>query len=260
MDITHASSREHPVIHRVSVSQPFTWLRLGMQDLLKFPADAIFYGVAFVLMGYLLIRYVDSAPQLVLTLLTLFLLAGPFLAIGLYDLARQHEASQGRQRVSLLHSMAAWKANLPGFTLFAALLAVMVFGWFRVSLLIFALFFNTAALPSLDAILLNAFNPDNMTFLLVYFGVGLLFAVTIFSLSVVAIPMLLDKEVDTVTAMVNSLQAVYKNLLTMAVWAAMIVILTAVGFATFFIGLIVIMPVLGLASWHAYRAMITYES
>ena len=260
MDITHGSSREHPVIHHVSVSQPFAWLRLGMQDLLKSPADAMFYGVAFVLMGYLLISYFNSAPQFVLTLVTLFLLAGPFLAIGLYDLARQHEALRGKQRVSLLHSMSAWKANLPGFTLFAALLAVMVFGWFRVSLLMFAMFFDTAALPSLDAIMLNAFSPDNMTFLLAYFGVGFLFAVAVFSLSVIAIPMLLDKEVDTVTAMVNSVQAVYKNLLTMAVWAAMIVILTAVGFATFFIGLIVIMPVLGLASWHAYRAMITYES
>jgi len=156
--------------------------------------------------------------------------------------------------------MTAWKRNLPGFTLFAALLVVMVFGWFRISLLMFALFYDTAALPSLDQLLFNAFMPDNLAFLLAYFGVGFLFAASIFALSALAIPMMLDKEVDTVTAMVNSVQAVYKNLLTMAVWAAMIVILTAVGFATFFIGLIVIMPVLGLSSWHAYRAMITYES
>lgn len=260
MDITHGTSREHPVVHHVSVTQPLFWLRQGLNDLRKAPADAMFYGAAFVLMGYLLISYFDSAPQFVLTLSTLFLLGGPFLAIGLVDLARQHEAVRAPQRVSLWHSMTAWKANLPGFTLFAALLAVLVFGWFRISLLLFALFYDTAALPSLDELLANALLPENMTFLLAYFGVGFLFAATVFALSVVAIPMLLDKEVDTVTAMVNSLQAVYKNLLTMTVWAVMIVALTAVGFATYFIGLIVIMPLLGLASWHAYRAMISYES
>lgn len=220
----------------------------------------MFYGAAFVLMGYLLISYFDSAPQFVLTLSTLFLLGGPFLAIGLHDLARQHEEIRAPQRVNLWHSMTAWKANLPGFTLFAALLAVLVFGWFRVSLLLFALFYDTAALPSLDELLANALLPANLPFLLAYFGVGFLFAATVFALSVVAIPMMLDKDVDTVTAMINSVQAVYKNLLTMTVWAAMIVALTAVGFATYFIGLIVIMPVLGLASWHAYRAMISYES
>lgn len=143
--------------------------------------------------------------------------------------------------------MTAWKAKLPGFTLFAALLAVLVFGWLRVFLLLLALFYHTAALPSLAE-------------LLAYFGVGFLFVATVFALSRVVIPMLLDKDVDTVTAVVHSLQAVYKNLLTMTVWAAMIVILTAVGFATYFIGLIIIKPVLGLANWHAYRAMITYES
>jgi len=260
MDITHGTSREHPVVHHVAVGQTMVWLKQGMKDLLKAPADAMFYGAAFVVMGYLLISYFNRAPEFVLTLSTLFLLAGPFLAIGLYDLARQHEDAHGPQRVSLWHSMTAWKRNLPGFTLFAALLVVMVFGWFRISLLMFALFYDTAALPSLDQLLFNAFMPDNLAFLLAYFGVGFLFAASIFALSALAIPMMLDKEVDTVTAMVNSVQAVYKNLLTMAVWAAMIVILTAVGFATFFIGLIVIMPVLGLASWHAYRAMITYES
>jgi uncharacterized membrane protein len=105
----------------------------------------MFYGAVFVLMGYLLIAYFDSAPQFVLTLSTLFLLAGPFLAIGLYDLARQHENVFATQRVNLWHSMIAWRVNLPGFTLYAALLALMVFGWFRVSLLMFALFFDTAA-------------------------------------------------------------------------------------------------------------------
>ncbi|MEF2276582.1 hypothetical protein, partial [Pseudomonas aeruginosa] len=85
------------------------------------------------------------------------------------------------------------------------------------------------------------------------------FAVAVFALSVCAIPMMLDKDVDTITAMVMSVQAVYHNLLTMLVWAAMIVVLTAIGFATQFIGLLLIMPLIGLSSWHAYRALINFE-
>ena len=169
------------------------------------------------------------------------------------------EAFDGHGRVKLAHSMSAWRVNLPAFTLYAALLAVLVFGWFRVSLLMFALFYDTAALPSLNDIVVNAFNPDNIAFLVAYFAVGFLFAQVVFSVSVVSIPLMLDKEVDTVTAMIASVQAVLKNVLTMGIWAAIIVALSAVGFVTYFLGLIIIMPVLALASWHAYRDLITFE-
>lgn len=257
MDITHLPSHEHVVVRHVTPDQPLQWLRLGWQDLRRAPADSLFYGAVFVVMGFLLNMYFDFAPQHVITLATLFLLGGPFLAIGLYDIARQLEAPAGG-RVTLMHSMTAWRVNMPGFTLFAALLAVLVFGWFRVSLLMFALFFQ-GSVPSLEQLVVSAFTAENLPFLIAYFGTGFFFAVAVFALSVCAIPMMLDKEVDTVTAMVMSVQAVYRNLLTMLVWAAMIVVLTAIGFATQFIGLLIIMPLIGLSSWHAYRALINFE-
>lgn len=256
MDITHSSSSEHVVIAHVSVSQPFQWLRLGWQDLRRAPRDSLFYGAVFVVMGFLLNMYFDFAPEYVITLAALFLLAGPYLAIGLYDIARQLELDG--KRVNLWHSMTAWRANMPGFTLFAALLAVIVFGWFRVSLLMFALFYE-GSVPSLAALLSSVWTMAHSAFLVAYFGSGFFFAVAVFALSVCAIPMMLHKDVDTITAMVNSVQAVYHNLLTMLVWAAMIVALTAIGFATHFIALLLIMPLIGLASWHAYRALIHYE-
>ena len=260
MDITHHHpSNEHPVVKHVDVSYPAKWLRQGFKDLQRAPADSLFYGAAFVLMGYLLTIYFEQAPEIVVTLSTIFLLAGPFLAIGLYDIAKQMEAFDGRGRVTLIHSMTAWRVNMHSFALYAVLLAVLVFGWFRMSLLIFALFYDTATLPTLDMVVANAFKPENIGFLVAYFGVGFFFAALVFAISAVSLPMLLDKEVDTITAMVASLQAVYKNLLTMVVWAAMIVGLTVVGFATYFVGLIVIMPVIGLATWHAYRDLITFE-
>ncbi|GGY07969.1 DUF2189 domain-containing protein [Paludibacterium paludis] len=259
MDITHQSSTEHPVVRHVMPSYTLRWLRLGWRDIKKSPVDALFYGAAFVLMGYFLSYYFSEAPQIVITLSALFLLAGPFLAIGLYDLARQMEAFDGQGRASLLHSMVAWRGNIQAFSLYAVLLAVVVFAWFRVSLLMFALFYDTAALPSIDDILRNALLPENLPFMLVYFGTGFFFAALVYGCSVIAMPMMLDKEVDTITAMVNSLQAVYKNVLTMLLWAVIIVGLTAVGFATMYLGLILTVPLVGFASWHAYRDLVSYQ-
>ena len=130
-----------------------------------------------------------------------------------------------------------------------------MFAWFRVSLLMFALFY-TDAIPTLDHILRTTFGGGHVEFLIAWFGVGLLFAVVVFAISVVAIPMMLDRDVDTVTAMLTSVRACYKNLPAMVVWALLIAVLTAIGFATMMIGLLVLMPLVGLASWHAYRALV----
>jgi len=259
MDITHHSMTEHIVIRHVTPAQTLHWLRLAAQDFRRASADALFYGVMFVAMGYAQVIYFTYAPSVILTLSTLFLLVGPFLAIGLYDLSRQMEGQKGRVRVTLRHSMIAWRDNPQGFTLYAALLAVMAFAWFRVSTLLFALFYDYSTVPALDKLFADAFLPQNRAFLLVYFGTGFFFAVVTFAASVVAVPMMLDKEVDTITAMIASVQAVRANKLTMSLWAAIIVILTAVGLATLFVGLLVLMPLIGMATWHAYRALITYE-
>jgi uncharacterized membrane protein len=256
MDITHLPSRDHPVVHHVKPSDTLSWLKQGYRDLQRAPADAMLYGVAFVVMGFLLVFYFDRAPEYVITLSTMFLLLGPFLAIGLYDIARQLE--MGGRRINLVQSLTAWRVNKQSFSLYVVLLTVLVFAWFRVSLLMFALFFE-GPLPTIDSLITNALHPENLTFLVAYFGTGFFFALFTFAISMVSIPMMLDKDVDAVTAMITSFQAVYKNLLTMLAWAAIIVALTAVGFLTYFIGLVFIMPVIGLATWHAYRALITYE-
>jgi uncharacterized membrane protein len=261
MDLIHESMSEHIVIHHVSPGRIMHWLRLGLNDMRRTLGDAMFYGALFVLMGYLLQRYLMDNPSLTMTMSTIFVLLGPFLAIGIYDLARQLEKQAGaaRVRVSLRRSMLCWRENLQGFTLYAVLLAVLVFSWFRVSLLMFALFYDYASLPALDQLFSQAWMPDNRGFLLAYFGTGFFFAALAFAISAISVPMMLDREVDTVTAMLSSVQAVYQNLLTMTLWAGMIALLTAVGLASWFLGLLITMPLIGLATWHAYRDLITYE-
>ncbi|MBV8048918.1 MAG: DUF2189 domain-containing protein [Paludibacterium sp.] len=259
MDLIHDTVTEHIVIRQAAPSRIRHWLRQAVEDIRRAPADTLFYGALFVLMGYVLLYYFTMAPAYVLALSTAFLLAGPFLAIGLYDLARQREGVKRHERVSLRRSMVAWRGNVQAFTLYAALLAVMAFTWFRVSLLVFALFYDYAALPSLDDIVARLLDPQNIVFLLVYFAAGFLFALVTFVASVVSVPMMLDKEVDTVTAMLTSFMVVQRNLKTMAWWAAIIVLLTGVGLLTYFVGLLFVMPLVGLATWHAYRDMVAFE-
>lgn len=259
MELIHATTTEQIVIHPLSPAHIVRWLRLAAADLRRAPTDGLFYGAVFVLMGYSLVLYFNSAPQVVLTLATLFLLVGPFLAIGIYDVARQIEDRGAHEPISLRHSLVAWRENVQGFSLYAALLAILVFSWFRVSLLIFALFFDYAALPSMGQLLTQVLLPQNLGFLLVYMGSGFLFALLAFAASAFAVPMMLDKDIDTITAMLSSMQAVQKNLMTMVLWAAMIVGLTIIGLATYFVGLLLVMPLIGFASWHAYRDTISYE-
>lgn len=257
MDITHLPSHDHPVVRHVTPAHTLQWLKMGYKDFKRAPADCAFYGVIFVVMGFFLAFYFDRAPQYVITFSTIFLLVGPFLAIGLYDVARQLEVFGGG-RVDLVHTMTAWRVNIPAFTLYAALLTVLVFAWFRISLLIFALFFE-GPLPTLEQIVASAFTLENAGFLIAYFGTGFFFALMVFAVSAVSIPMMLDKEIDTISAMVTSLEAVYKNILTMAVWAAIIVAMTVIGFVTYYVGLLFLIPIVALATWHAYRDMIVFE-
>ncbi|TDR70732.1 DUF2189 domain-containing protein [Paludibacterium purpuratum] len=259
MDLIHDSVTEHIVIRQVAPSRIRFWLAQAIEDIRRAPADSLFYGALFVLMGYILTYYFTTSPAYMLALSTLFLLAGPFLAIGLYDLARQREGVKRHERVALRHSLVAWRGNIQGFTLYAALLAVMAFTWFRVSLLVFALFFDYTALPSLGDILTELFDPQNLVFLLVYFASGFLFALVTFVASAIAVPMMLDKDVDTVTAMITSFMVVQKNPKTMALWAAIIVGLTGLGLLTYFVGLLIVMPIIGLATWHVYRDTVSYE-
>ncbi|OWY37569.1 hypothetical protein CEK28_16195 [Xenophilus sp. AP218F] len=249
-----------PVARQVAISRPLEWLRLGFRDFHKAPTDCLLYGCAFVLMGCLLDAYLELAPELELSFATLFLLAGPFLAIGLYDVSRQMEAFDGRGRVKLGHALIAWRRNLSSFSLFSVILAFLTAAWFLCSLLLFALFYDGSAAPTPSELLAGGLRGEHLDFLLCYLAALLLFALLVFAISVVSIPLLLDEpDVDAMTAILASVQVVRRNLLTMAAWAAIIAAMTAIGFATYFLGLIIIMPVLALSSWHAYRDLITFE-
>jgi uncharacterized membrane protein len=154
-------------------------------------------------------------------------------------------------------TLTAWKANVPAIGFYALILALLLAVWIRISIVVVALFFEGAA-PSIEALARSALeSPDTLAFVAVYVAAGAGFALLVFATSAVSLPLLLDRpQTDTVTAMIVSFNAVRTSFGPMFLWAAIVVALTAAGFATFYLGLAVALPLVGHATWHAYRDVV----
>lgn len=239
-------------IPRVSIDAPFTWLAKGLSDLYAARAASLFYGVVFAVMGWAIVFFHGQAYSLTVALIGGFMLLGPCLAMGLYGLSRQREAGQAPR---LQPSLTVWRVNLPNLGIFALVTGVVFLIWARTSLAVFAMFYSSG-LPTADEFLRELLAFANAEFVIAYLFIGGGFAAFIFSISVVAVPLMLDRGKDALSAMLLSLAAVARNPLPMLVWAALIATLAGIGFATAFTGLVITIPILGHATWHAYRALI----
>lgn len=248
------ASRElpFPSVATVPLLRPFAWLALGWADLRACVGPALFYGACFAGMGLSLQLVFRHAAHYVSALASGFLLIGPFLAIGLYEISRR------RQRglpASLGPTLGIWRGNAGNIGLYSLIVIVIFLVWARASLVVFALFY-TSEMPSIDHFLDQILRMENIEFLVVYATIGSMFAALVFAFSVVSIPLMLDRNQDAVTAMIASFLALVHNLPAMFLWAILIVVLTAIGFATAYVGLLVVIPIVGMATWHAYRDLV----
>src|SRR5512141_201461 len=241
-----------PDVRVVDAAAPFRWLTLGWRDFRAHPLPSAFYGACFATMGWLIVMTFRHAYEYVSALVTGFFLVGPFVAIGLYALSRRQEKGEP---VRLLPTLDAWRGNAGAIGMFALVLTVILLVWARASLIVFALFY-TNEMPSVDGFLGQLISLDNVEFLFAYCCVGGFFAILVFAISVVSVPMMLDRDTDGIVAVLASLKAFAANLPAMAVWALAITVIVAAGFALFFAGLVVAVPVIGHATWHAYRALV----
>jgi len=248
-----AAASAAPIVRTVAAGAPLRWLAAGWSDFRAHPAASMFYGACFALMGFLIHFVFGHAYQYVSALVTGFFLVGPFLAIGLYDLSRRRELGLP---TSLAPTIDAWRPNVGSVGMFALVLAVILLVWARASLVVFALFF-TYDMPDLQGFLAQVLSLSHVEFLLAYFCVGGFFAVLVFAISVVSVPMMLDRNTDGIVAALTSLRAFAANVPAMMVWGILIVVLTGIGFATWFVGLVIVVPVIGHATWHAYRALVS---
>lgn len=241
-----------PAVRTVGAGAPFAWLAAGWRDFRASPLPSAFYGACFAVMGFLIYFVFRHAYQYVSALVTGFFLVGPFLAIGLYALSRRRERGETPW---LAPTLDAWAPNKGAIGVFALVLAVILLVWARASLVVFALFF-TRDMPTVEDFVRRIFSLDNVEFLFAYLCVGGFFAILVFAISVVSVPMMLDRNTDGVTAVLTSLKAFAANVPAMIVWGLLIVALVSLGFATWFAGLVVAVPVIGHATWHAYRALV----
>jgi uncharacterized membrane protein len=241
-----------PPVNRIDVAAPLRWLAAGWRDLRAAPAASVFYGAAFALMGWLIYLVFLHAYEYTTALSAGFLLLGPFLCTGLYDISRRLAVGES---VRLGPTLTAWRANLGAFSLFSLVLTIVMLVWARASLVVFALFFSTG-MPTLAGFLSQITSIEHWDFVLTYFAVGAVFALIVFALSVVSVPLMLGRGTDTIVAAITSVRALATNPVALALWAFLIVLLTTAGFATLFLGLIVTIPVVGHATWHAYREIV----
>ncbi len=229
---------------------PMRWLRLGWRDIATHPGTSVFFGLPFLFMALILHGVFHIGPEYSMTMISGCLLIGPFVAMGLNDLSRRSEQGIGRD---FLGSLTCWKLHLSSMGILVVVLLVLTLLWGRVSLVVTALFFNTN-IPSDFDVMEAALDARNWEFVATYIIAGAVFATLIFSLLVVSIPMILDRDTDAISAVITSFQVVGKNTAVMLLWAALMGLSVLVSvLLPYSAGIAVIGPLLGHASWHAYR-------
>ncbi|MEO8655254.1 MAG: DUF2189 domain-containing protein [Ramlibacter sp.] len=242
-------------IASLRLADPLRWLAAGWRDLLAAKGIALFYGICFWLMAVVLGLVFRNRPEYATSFLSGCFLVGPFLAMGLYEASRRRE--QG-QPLELGASLTCWNSHLRSMGMLVLVMLLLELLWGRASLVVFAVFFNTG-MPSTAGVVRAIFNPANWQFIAVYLVVGGVFAGLVFSTCVVSIPMILDRDTDAISAGIASIQVVVANTGVMLWWGFLIVaLLLAALLLPWALGVLLVGPWLGHATWHAYRGAIRW--
>jgi uncharacterized membrane protein len=254
----HPSASLARHVRVVDVEAPWRWLRLGWRDMSQARGVSLSFGILIALASVLLINFlwrIDLLPY-ALPMAAGFMFLAPAGAICFYDISRRVERGE---RVRFADVALAWKPHASQIATMGLAMMLFQLAWIRLATLLFALFFGPESANwdrFIDAIF---FSTDGLPFLVVGTALGGVLAVVAFAISVTAFPMLLDREVGAAAAIATSVRATLMNWRVMTGWAALIVMFTAAGIVTGCLGLIITMPLIGHASWHAYRDLVPSE-
>lgn len=245
----------HLVVRTVDSEASMRWLNAGIKDFKAAMGASMTYGMIYVVLGLILAWMTWEQPLYVTSLATGFLLIGPLVAVGFYCISRTLE--QGGTP-HFMQGIDGLRANALGLASFALVLGVLMSIWAVLSTLSVAMFFNNITLSNnlLDTVLGH---PNFVPFAIAWALSGGVIAVVAFAVSAVSVPLITDKRVDFMTAMITSVKAVLKNPGVMLSWAFILATLMFLGFIFFFVGLAITLPIAGHASWHAYRDLIAEE-
>src|SRR6202047_5411398 len=245
------------VIRKIGLSDLSDALRLGWEDFKAVPSHAIILCVIYPVLGLVLFRMVlgYSVLPLLFPLTAGFTLIGPFAALGLYELSRRRERGEEAAAWDAVHVL---RAPSFGAMLELGTLLLILFGvWIVAADAIYIATFGhapAASIPDFAKRVLTT--PQGWSLIIVGCGVGFLFAVVALCVSVVSFPLMLDRHATAVDATRTSLRVVMKNPFAMAMWGSIVAMLLVIGSLPFFVGLAVVLPVLGHATWHLYRKVV----
>ena len=224
---------------------PLRWLKLGWQDIKRAPKQSLSYGfVVFIISALVsILAYELGNAILLFSLLSGFVFIGPVVAIGLYSVSCQLQSGISPR---LGYCLREGRRHFGNAMIFSFVLIIVFLVWARAASMVH-IFFPVEANPEFN---------DFVIFLGVGSAIGSVFAAIVFSISAFSLPMIMDRKVDVITAVVTSVNTVLRNKKAMLMWATLIVTLITTGFITGFLGLIVLMPLIGHATWHAYQEAI----
>lgn len=232
-------------VNKIPFDAPIEWLRKGAADIRRAPTVSLTYGLALTLLS-ILVAYISwrfGTLALYLSMASGFMLIGPVLAIGLYSVSRQIETGKTPE---LGYCFKQGGRYIKDMLVYSFVLLIIFMLWARSATALHIFF------PAMGDYEIK----DLALFLGIGTTIGAVFSAIVFTTSAFALPMIMDRKTDGITAVITSVNAVLQNKKTMFLWGLIIVALVAVGFLTAFVGFIVIMPLIGHATWHAYRSTV----
>ncbi|MCU7892767.1 MAG: DUF2189 domain-containing protein [Candidatus Thiodiazotropha sp. (ex Ustalcina ferruginea)] len=243
------------VVNKIQLTEPFEWLARGWKDMRDAGRYSLMYGAGIVLISGLLTFALFATDNLFLLpfLVAGFFLIAPFLGIGLYQMSAHLERGEPLKTCNALE---AWKSNHTQISIITVGFLIITQLWIASNFMLFALLYEGIS-PPIGNFISNVFlSEKGMTFSIASITVGFLFAWCAYVISVITVPMLIDRKVDGFTAIRFSIKSVLKNMPAMMLWAFLIVLIVGLGLMTYYVGLIVALPLIGHGSWHAYRSLV----
>jgi uncharacterized membrane protein len=246
-----------PVVRKITPADLKEALSKGFDDFWAMPSHLVFLGLIYPIVGTCLaaVTFTSNALPLLYPLATGFALVGPLAGVGLYEISRRRELglpTSWRDAFEVLKS-----PSLPSIIAVGVMLLVIFLVWLTTARMLYESLFGYAAPTSYPQFLNQVLTtPEGMQLIVWGNLLGFVFAVAVLSISVVSFPLLLDRDVGAAVAVFTSIKAVAMNPLTMALWGLIVAAALFVGSIPLFVGLAIVMPVLGHATWHLYRRVV----
>jgi uncharacterized membrane protein len=240
-----------PVVGKITLFELWACLKAGVFDFRAAPQFGIFFSAVYVAAGFLMVWLGAGHVTWVLATSLGFPLAAPFAAVGLYEVSRRLEADETLKWRDILGVV--WQERTRQVPWIGAFILFFFLVWTFLAHMIFAVFMGVSTMTNVSTTWDVFLTPNGLTMLAVEGVLGGVLAFLLFSLTAVSLPLVLDREIDFMTAMLLSLRCVTQNIRVMLVWAFIVAVLTFVALLPWFLGLIVVLPVLGHATGHIYR-------